>query len=45
LDVNKSFGEQAEKETEIPRQTIYSLPTLWKVQSGVSQVQNLPDLL
>jgi hypothetical protein len=44
LNVDKSAGEQGSKETEISGQTIHALPALWKVEGGLPQIQNLPDL-
>jgi hypothetical protein len=44
VNVNKSIGKQGRAETEISRQAVYALSALWQIESGLSQVQDLPDL-
>jgi len=45
VNVDQGAGKQGRKKTEIPKQRLYSLPDMRQKQGGVSQVQNLPNLL
>jgi hypothetical protein len=45
VNVDYGTGKQSQKETEVPKQRLYALPDMRQIQSGLPQVQDLPDLL
>jgi hypothetical protein len=45
VNVDDSISEQVQEEAEVSGQAVHPLRAVWPSQSGVSKVQDLPDLL